>query len=64
MAKSNVVNAKRRVEIIVWTNREKERPTHFISVPLTEPHISESVARFKSAVLEASERVYRQFLYL
>ena len=55
--KLNVADAKRRVEIIVWTNREKERPTHFISIPLTSPHIRDRVAQFNSAVLDSCQRV-------
>ena len=56
-AKSNVADARRRVEIIVWTNRDRERPTHFISVPLTEPHLRDRVAEFSSAVLASCRRV-------
>ncbi|CAI8032650.1 Activating signal cointegrator 1 complex subunit 1, partial [Geodia barretti] len=55
-AKSNVADAKRRVEIIVWTNREKEKPTHFISIPLTVPHIRDRVSLFKSSVLDSCRR--------
>ena len=52
LTQSNVADAKRRVEIIVWTNRDKERPTHFISIPLTQAHIKDRVAEFKSTALE------------
>lgn len=57
LSPSSVAEAKRRVEIIVWTNRTKERPTHFISIPLTQPHIKERVAEFKRAVLDSYGRV-------
>lgn len=57
LGKPNVADAKRRVEIIVWTNRDKERPTHFISIPLTAPHIRERVSEFKSAVMDSCIRV-------
>ena len=52
-----MADAKRRVEIIVWTNRGKERPTHFISIPLIAPHIKERVAEFTSTVMESCRRV-------
>ena len=52
-----MADAKRRVEIIVWTNREKEKPTHFISIPLTVPHIKDRVSLFKSSVLDSCRRV-------
>jgi hypothetical protein len=51
-----VADAKRRVEIIVWTNREKEKPTHFVSIPLTVPHIRDRVSLFKSSVLDSCRR--------
>lgn len=57
LAKGNVADAKRRVEIIVWANRQKERPTHFLSIPFTQPQIKERVAEFKSTVMESCGRV-------
>ena len=57
LTKANVADAKRRVEIIVWANREKERPTHFLSIPFTQPHIKARVAEFKSTVMESCGRV-------
>lgn len=49
--KTNVVDARRRVEIIVWTNRDRERPTHFISIPLTTSHIRDRLLEFISSVI-------------
>ncbi|CAI8009462.1 Activating signal cointegrator 1 complex subunit 1 [Geodia barretti] len=37
-------------------NREKEKPTHFISIPLTVPHIRDRVSLFKSSVLDSCRR--------
>lgn len=54
---SSVAGAKKRVEIIIWTNRDKEKPTHFISIPLIQPHIKERVAEFKTTVMESCRRV-------
>ena len=57
LTQSNVADAKRRVDIIVWTNRGKERPTHFMSIPLIQPHIKERVGEFTTTVLESCRRV-------
>ena len=54
---SSVADAKKRVEIIVWTNRDNERPTHFISIPLTQPHIKERMAEFRTVVMDSCRQV-------
>lgn len=48
---SAVAHAKRRVEMVAWTNRFKEEPTHFISIPLNCPSIREKFRLFKEQVL-------------
>ena len=48
---AQVAHAKRRVEMVAWTNRFKEEPTHFLSIPLTAPGVKEKVREFKERVL-------------
>ena len=59
-----MAGAKKRVEIIIWTNRDKEKPTHFISIPLIQPHIKERIADFKTTVLELCRRVSQASMWL
>ena len=54
---ANVADAKRRVEIVVWSNRLKEAPTHFISIPLNHPTIQERFKDFKDVVLTTCQKV-------
>lgn len=44
--------AKRRIEIVAWSNRAKEPPTHFICIPLNTPAIMSRVEAFREAVLK------------
>ncbi len=54
---SCLANAKRRLDIIVWSNRLKEPVTHFISIPLNHPIITEQLTVFKSQVLSSCSNV-------
>ena len=54
---ANVADAKRRVEIVVWSNRLKEPPTHFISIPLNHSAIQEQFKEFKDVVLTTCQKV-------
>ena len=42
---------KQQVEVITWANRPKERPTHFVSIPLNVPLIMSGLVHFKEEVL-------------
>lgn len=53
-----VAHAKRRVEMVAWTNRFKEEPTHFLSIPLTAPHVMERFRLFKEQVLTSCGKVH------
>ncbi|CAK1603017.1 unnamed protein product [Parnassius mnemosyne] len=48
----NVKAACRRINIIVMSARMKQRPTHFLSIPLNDPSIIESFENFKQNVLQ------------
>jgi hypothetical protein len=52
-----VAHAKRRVEMVAWTNRFKEEPTHFISIPLNFSPIMEKFNQFKTEVLASCGKV-------
>ena len=54
---ANVADAKRRVEIVVWSNRFKEPATHFISIPLNHPAIQERFKEFRDVVLTTCQKV-------
>ncbi len=54
---SSVVGAKRRVEIVSWTNRNKEKPTHFISIPVNLPHIMREFESFRELVISVCGKV-------
>ncbi len=45
---SRLSDAKKRLDIIVWSNRLKEPITHFISIPLNHPIIAERLNEFRS----------------
>ncbi|CAH2066972.1 unnamed protein product, partial [Iphiclides podalirius] len=49
---SNVKAACRRINIIVISSRKKQRCTHFLSIPLNDPHIMKSFESFKQQVLQ------------
>ncbi|KOB70433.1 Activating signal cointegrator 1 complex subunit 1 [Operophtera brumata] len=44
---ANVKAARRRINIIVMSSRSKQRPTHFISIPLNTPDIMRNFQNFK-----------------
>ncbi|XP_038216355.1 activating signal cointegrator 1 complex subunit 1 [Zerene cesonia] len=48
---ANVKAACRRINIIVMAARRKQRPTHFISIPLHQPNIQKTFEIFKESVL-------------
>ena len=43
--------AKKRINVIMWSNRGKERPTHFIGIPLNTPELQQHLERFRREVL-------------
>lgn len=43
--------AKRRIEIVAWSNRAREPPTHFICIPLNTPPVMSRVQAFREVVL-------------
>ena len=56
-AVSAVAHAKRRVEMVAWTNRFKEEATHFISIPLNSAIVMEKFNQFKAEVLASCGKV-------
>ncbi|KAL4713007.1 hypothetical protein ACJJTC_012077 [Scirpophaga incertulas] len=48
---SNVVAARRRINIIVISSRMKQRATHFISIPMNESEIIQNFDIFKKTIL-------------
>ena len=44
-------NATRRIEIVAWSNREREHPTHFASLPLNMQSVMERLNAFKDRVM-------------
>lgn len=60
---SRLSDAKRRLDIIVWSNRLKEPISHFISIPLNHPIITERLNEFRSQVLASCSKV-ETILYL
>ncbi|GAB6028446.1 activating signal cointegrator 1 complex subunit [Chamberlinius hualienensis] len=57
--KSKVLSARFRIEILAKKAREKQRPTHFISIPLTSAEIKENFEKFKSEILETCDQASR-----
>ncbi|XP_013168252.1 PREDICTED: activating signal cointegrator 1 complex subunit 1 isoform X2 [Papilio xuthus] len=49
---TNVKAACRRINIIVMSSRMKQKPTHFISIPLNTPTIMKNFEKFKETVLQ------------
>jgi len=54
---ASVADAKRRVEIVVWSSRLKEPPTHFISFPLNLPAIQDNFKDFRDIALASCQKV-------
>ena len=52
-----VAEAKRRLEMITWSNRLRERITHFISIPLNLPALKEKLAAFHKEVMAKCSKV-------
>ena len=50
-SKRSLSSAKQRIEVIMWSNRQKEDITHFICIPLGDKKIQDKVAEFKNDVL-------------
>ncbi|XP_063376387.1 activating signal cointegrator 1 complex subunit 1-like [Cydia fagiglandana] len=48
---ANVKAARRQINMIVVSSRMKQRPTHFISIPMNKPDIMDNFTRFQEAVL-------------
>lgn len=48
---ANVKAARQQINMIVVSSRMKQRPTHFISIPMNKPDIMENFTRFQEAVL-------------
>ena len=49
--KRSLSSAKRRIEVIAWSNRQNEEPTHFIGIALSSDVTQQKVAEFKHDVL-------------
>ena len=45
-------SAKQRVEVIAWSNRQKEEPTHFVGIALHSDVVQEKILEFKRKVLD------------
>ena len=52
-----VADAKRRLEMVVWSNRLRERITHFISIPLNHPTLMERLKAFQKEVMDKCSKV-------
>jgi len=52
-----VAHGRQRVEMVVWTNRFKEEPNYFISIPLNLPHLMDSVQKFQEDVMDVCGKV-------
>ena len=60
--RNGVLSAKTRVEVLLDSGRQKQPFTHFLSVPLTDKHIQDSLADFKADVLRECDGVSRYSL--
>ena len=52
-----VAHGKQRVDMVVWTNRFKEEPNYFISIPLNLPQLMERLETFKKEVTDTCGKV-------
>lgn len=48
----SVKMAKRRINMIIWSSRMRQRPTHFVSIPMNNLEIVNNFINFKQKVLE------------
>ena len=55
--RNGVLSAKTRVEVLLDSGRQKQPFTHFLSVPLTDKHIQDRLAEFKTDVLRECDGV-------
>lgn len=46
-----IKKAKRRIEIVAWSNRAREPPTHFICIPLNLPAVMSKMEAFRETAL-------------
>lgn len=56
-SEKSIVDAKRRLEMIVWSNRLRERVTHFISIPLNHPALMDKLKLFQEEVMSKCSKV-------
>ena len=54
-SKSALLDAKKRLDVVTWSNRLKEPATHFISIPL--PTLADSFVSFRTSVLASCSKV-------
>lgn len=61
----NVKAARRRINMIVMSSRMKQRPTHFLSIPMNSPEIIENYNKFKDEILhELSDRGIEESVFV
>ena len=57
ISRMGVITACNRIDVIVASARQRQPFTHFLSIPVTAPHVQEAFLNFKSDVLESCENV-------
>ena len=55
-SRRQLLAAKKRIEVIIWSNRPKEAATHFISIPLNVPQLMSGLEEFRSQVWRECSR--------
>lgn len=62
---TSVKTARRRINMIVLSSRMKQKPTHFISIPMNKPDIVNSFIQFKELVLrECQSRGIEESIFI
>ncbi len=65
--KRSLSSAKQRIEVVVWSNKQKQPPTHFIGIEMNSDVVQERVTEFKQTVLslcDSSDKVDEQIIQL
>ncbi len=65
--KRSLSSAKQRIEVVVWSNRQKQPPTHFIGIEINSDVVQERVTEFKQTVLslcDSDDKVDEQIIQL
>lgn len=59
--KENVLASRRKMLNLTDSARQRQQPTHFLSIPFNSPEIQNSVSAFKSKILNDFRNVMKTF---